>query len=274
MVTQSTTYRTNPDVAYDADPNTGFPVYDSYSNPSAPWGQWGGTSDAAPQWAALIAIADQGRALAGKASLGRRHADVAHALRAAFAATSTTSPAARAPGIPVIRPGPGYDLVTGRGTPYANLVVAGLVGSSTTTTTAATHFSITATPEHRLRPATRLRITVTALDSSQQHGYRLYGHGPLHQFRQRGRCRWVPARQLYVHQQRQGRHTFTVTLVTAGSQTVTATDTANSSLLGSVAVTVVPGALDHIAFGQTAHQRCPRRGDQPGRDGATVRPLR
>ena len=34
-----------------------------------PWGQWGGTSDAAPQWAALIAIADQGRALAGKASL-------------------------------------------------------------------------------------------------------------------------------------------------------------------------------------------------------------
>ncbi len=29
---------------------------------STPWGQWGGTSDAAPQWAALIAIADQGRA--------------------------------------------------------------------------------------------------------------------------------------------------------------------------------------------------------------------
>ena len=31
----------------------GFPVYDSYNNPaSTPWGQWGGTSDAAPQWAA------------------------------------------------------------------------------------------------------------------------------------------------------------------------------------------------------------------------------
>ena len=70
VVTQSTTYRTNPDVAYDANPSTGFPVYDSYNNPaSAPWGQWGGTSDAAPQWAALIAIADQGRALAGKAAL-------------------------------------------------------------------------------------------------------------------------------------------------------------------------------------------------------------
>src|SRR5205085_4866439 len=70
IVTQSTTRRTNPDVAYDADPNTGFPVYDSFNNGSAaPWSQFGGTSDAAPQWAGLIAIADQGRALAGKGAL-------------------------------------------------------------------------------------------------------------------------------------------------------------------------------------------------------------
>ena len=47
-----------------------FPVYDSYNNPvSPPWSQWGGTSDAAPQWAALIAIADQGRTLAGETAL-------------------------------------------------------------------------------------------------------------------------------------------------------------------------------------------------------------
>src|SRR5262249_33678581 len=32
VVTQSTTMRANPDVAYDADPYTGFPVYDSYNN--------------------------------------------------------------------------------------------------------------------------------------------------------------------------------------------------------------------------------------------------
>ena len=70
VVTQSTTKRTNPDVAYDADPNTGFPVYDSYNNgTSAPWAQFGGTSDAAPQWAALIAIADQGRHPAGLSPL-------------------------------------------------------------------------------------------------------------------------------------------------------------------------------------------------------------
>src|SRR5207237_2508087 len=69
-VTQTSSRRANPDVAYDADPNTGFPVYDSYNNgTSAPWSQFGGTSDAAPQWAGLIAIADQGRALAGLGAL-------------------------------------------------------------------------------------------------------------------------------------------------------------------------------------------------------------
>src|SRR5205823_4065789 len=70
VVTQTSTRRANPDVAYDANPNTGFPVYDSYNNgTAAPWSQFGGTSDAAPQWAALIAIADQGRAAAGLGAL-------------------------------------------------------------------------------------------------------------------------------------------------------------------------------------------------------------
>ncbi len=37
VVTQTSTFRANPDVAYDANPNTGFSVYDSYNNPvSAP----------------------------------------------------------------------------------------------------------------------------------------------------------------------------------------------------------------------------------------------
>jgi len=60
----------NPDVAYDADPATGFAVYDStpYEGNSG-WQEVGGTSAGAPQWAALIAIADQGRALNGLGSL-------------------------------------------------------------------------------------------------------------------------------------------------------------------------------------------------------------
>lgn len=43
-----------PDVAYDANPNTGVSVY--YSNS---WYVFGGTSIGAPQWAGLIAIASQ-----------------------------------------------------------------------------------------------------------------------------------------------------------------------------------------------------------------------
>src|SRR5262249_57728331 len=69
-IPQTSTSRANPDVAYDADPNTGFPVYDTFNNSvSAPWSQFGGTSAGAPQWAALVAIADQGRAVAGLSSL-------------------------------------------------------------------------------------------------------------------------------------------------------------------------------------------------------------
>lgn len=45
------------DAAYDSDPNTGFPVFDTYGGSG--WGQYGGTSDAAPQWAALVAIVDE-----------------------------------------------------------------------------------------------------------------------------------------------------------------------------------------------------------------------
>jgi subtilase family serine protease len=55
-----------PDVAYDSDPSTGFPIYDSNNGG---WLEVGGTSDAAPQWAALVAIADEGRHLHGLGTL-------------------------------------------------------------------------------------------------------------------------------------------------------------------------------------------------------------
>ena len=47
-----------------------------------------------------------------------------------------------------------------------------------------------------------------------------------------------------------GVHTFDVTLKTAGSQTVTATDTLNASITGSTTVTVNPGVATSLAFGQ------------------------
>ena len=68
---QSTGLRTIPDVAFDADPNTGVGVYDSYDDTdgSGPWVQVGGTSLASPSWAGLIAIANQGRVDAGGSTL-------------------------------------------------------------------------------------------------------------------------------------------------------------------------------------------------------------
>ncbi len=66
----TTTERAVPDVAADADPATGAAVYDSYDFGSGTaWAQIGGTSLACPLWAGMIAVANQGRALAGNASM-------------------------------------------------------------------------------------------------------------------------------------------------------------------------------------------------------------
>ena len=127
VVTQSSTVRANPDVAYNADSSTGYPVYDSYTNgSSAPWEQLGGTSAAAPQWAAMVAIADQGRALAGVGSLDGPSQTLPkiYSLSANDFHDITSGLSF---GSPIYSAGPGYDLVTGRGTPIANLVVADLV---------------------------------------------------------------------------------------------------------------------------------------------------
>jgi len=58
----STTMRNVPDVSFDADPNTGYLVYDSVDGG---WLQFGGTSAAAPLWAGFWSLASHG---AGKAA--------------------------------------------------------------------------------------------------------------------------------------------------------------------------------------------------------------
>jgi hypothetical protein len=122
-VTFSATRRTNPDVAYDADPATGFAVYDTVAYGSQTgWFDVGGTSAGAPQWAALVAIADQGRALSGHGSLNgtSQTLPTIYSLpQAAFhdvISGSNSFPA-----------GPGYDLATGRGSPIAPAVISGLL---------------------------------------------------------------------------------------------------------------------------------------------------
>ena len=123
---QSTGQRGTPDVSYDADPNTGFYVYDSYANGRGGWYAIGGTSAGSPQWAALFAIADQGRALAGQGSLDGPTQTLPGLYSLASTAYSTNfrDIVSGNNGDPA---GTGYDFVTGLGSPIANNLVAGLV---------------------------------------------------------------------------------------------------------------------------------------------------
>jgi subtilase family serine protease len=125
--------RLTPDVAYDSDPNTGFPVYssDTYQNQSG-WFQVGGTSDAAPQWSALIAIANQGRSLLnGNLADQQPLTGNGQTLYALYKVGASASHAQYfhdvTSGNNGYAAGPGYDLVTGFGTPYADQVVGALV---------------------------------------------------------------------------------------------------------------------------------------------------
>jgi hypothetical protein len=125
VVTQSNNHRTVPDVSYNASSGSPYAVY--YTGDGG-WVQVYGTSAAAPQWAALIAIADQGRALAGKGALD----GATQALPAIYQLPASDFHDITSGSNGGFSAGPGYDLVTGRGTPIANAVVAGLVGTGST----------------------------------------------------------------------------------------------------------------------------------------------
>jgi subtilase family serine protease len=114
--------RSTPDVAMVADPNTGVPVLVlDPSSGQASWGVYGGTSLAAQLFGGLIAVADQGRALAGLGSLDgpTQTLPLLYSLSSAdfreVTAGSNGHPAR-----------PGYDLVTGLGTPRGALLVSDL----------------------------------------------------------------------------------------------------------------------------------------------------
>lgn len=115
--------RNTPDVAYSARVSTGFPVYDSLSDVGQEgWYKVGGTSAGAPQWAALVAIANQGRALAGKGPL-----DGGSQLRPAIAGMDSAAFNDITVGTTVYPTIPGYDFTTGRGTPKARRLIDSLV---------------------------------------------------------------------------------------------------------------------------------------------------
>jgi subtilase family serine protease len=113
-------WRSTPDVSYDANPNTGFYLYSTYlPGGSTGWFQVGGTSAGAPQWAALIALANQGRSAEGLSSLYGAQTNVYALPKSDFHDITSGNNGYQA--------GTGYDAATGLGTPYANLVVQGLL---------------------------------------------------------------------------------------------------------------------------------------------------
>ena len=61
----SSSMRNVPDVALEADLGSGYSIYTGGA-----WGVWGGTSCAAPLWAAFTALVNQQREASGKSSLG------------------------------------------------------------------------------------------------------------------------------------------------------------------------------------------------------------
>jgi hypothetical protein len=123
---QNSEYRATPDVSFVADPNTGVAVYTTQDGVGE-WMQVGGTSLSAPAWGSVLAVADQLRAAQGKAHLAvagpegdTAHTDV-YALGAKL--NDVTSGSNGLCGAECTA-GPGYDTVTGLGSPLAGVDTA------------------------------------------------------------------------------------------------------------------------------------------------------
>ena len=128
---QSTGYRTTPDVSLDADPATGAWIADPYNlDPGNPFEAVGGTSVSAPVWAGLLAIVNQGSAAAGGPSLNA--SDPTEVQQALYSLPQNDYNVISS-GFNGYNAGAGYNLVTGLGTPIANLLVSDLVAYQTGT---------------------------------------------------------------------------------------------------------------------------------------------
>jgi subtilase family serine protease len=240
VVTQTSSARANPDVAYDASPSTGVAVYDSvkYEGTTYGWIQVGGTSAGAPQWSALLAIADQGRAAAGQPPLdsanSREVMNILYNNPTDFhditSGTSTGSPHYSA--------GPGYDYVTGLGSPMANLVIGSFDG-----TTQVSNDSLVLTASTAETAGTSFNVTVSAHNSTgaTDTGYL----GTIH-FASSDVQAGLPANFTFTSAAK-GVHLFTLMFETAGTQSLTVTDTASGVSATQSGIMVGPAAPANLA---------------------------
>jgi subtilase family serine protease len=110
-----------PDVSFDADPATGVAVY---FTGLGGWLSVGGTSAGAPAWAGILAAADELRAATGKPALtaanDQAQNTIYHLTSGLADITSGTNGSCGA----VCTAGPGYDFVTGLGSPRPGIDTA------------------------------------------------------------------------------------------------------------------------------------------------------
>lgn len=121
-------FRGAPDVSYVASPSTGMAIYDSYGIGGASgWFQVGGTSAGSPQWAALIAIVNSMRVSARKARLSSSDTAIYSAAKGGLATNFRSVPSGSNGMCGTLCAAmPGYDYITGLGSPRANMLIPAL----------------------------------------------------------------------------------------------------------------------------------------------------
>jgi subtilase family serine protease len=146
-----------PDVSADGDPATGYVIYWSGGLPTSnPWQVVGGTSAAAPMWAALIALTNASAECAGT-SIGFANPALYHAAAVAYGTdfNDITSGDNDMTGLNggLYPAGSGYDMATGLGSPNgtalaqtlcADAITLGAPGSQHTTVNTSTSLQIQA----------------------------------------------------------------------------------------------------------------------------------
>lgn len=117
--------RVTPDVAYNADPASGVAIFNTTPSDSfTGWQAAGGTSAGAPQFAGLVALANEMRQRTGQGVLGSALNETLYSL----ARTSKRQEIFRdiVAGTNPNEALPGYDMATGWGTPLATRMIAEL----------------------------------------------------------------------------------------------------------------------------------------------------
>ncbi len=118
-----------PDVSFNANPGTGYAIYDSVGISGASgWFQVGGTSAATPQWAAAVAIANSMRIAARKTRLTATNTPLYSLAKTNLNGEfhSVTQGDNGSCGL-LCDASAGYDFITGLGTPRANALIPALV---------------------------------------------------------------------------------------------------------------------------------------------------